>query len=69
MERGQMQQLLNEVQALARYNHQHIVRYYHAWLETQPVVTSVDDVWSEEEQLIEEDPIPSKYVPNQMIEY
>lgn len=43
---GQMQELLNEVQALARYNHQHVVRYFHAWVETRPVEHLEEELWS-----------------------
>jgi hypothetical protein len=57
-----MQDLLNEVQALAKYNHQHIVRYYHAWVETQPSVTHATDVWMEDDRVHPTESSPSQYV-------
>lgn len=52
---GRIEDLLKEVQALARYNHPHIVRYFHAWVEMQPASVLADGTWSDEEVAEEED--------------
>jgi len=51
-ERGNMNEIVNEIQALARYHHPHVVRYFHAWVETEPSQTTATNVWKEEERAV-----------------
>ena len=47
-----MNEIVNEIQALARYHHPHVVRYFHAWVETEPSQKTATNVWKEEERAV-----------------